>query len=406
MSFRSEMEREKIYEEMEHSSGNANKGGIFSKLLSIALLVSIGFASGSIYQTFQNASSKNEVASQKYISNNTLLASNSSNTQSQIASYAPNSIANIVAATADSVVEITQYTTTTLYQTYNYTQKGNGSGVIISNDGYILTNNHVISGAEKITVRLRNGEEYEAKLIGKDSKTDTAIIKIDAKDLKAAVIGDSSKTLVGDFVLAIGNPLGQLGGTVTYGYVSALEREITIDGTTRNLMQVDAAVNPGNSGGGLFNCNGELIGIVSAKSTGYDVEGIGFAIPVNDISTVIDDLLTHGYATNRPFLGVSMENSSYSSNNNPYGGLFGSFLFQQVQYGAKVASVVKDSPAEKADIKVGDIIISIAGKVVSSASEVTAEIGNFNVGDEVEIGLIRDGRTLTVKATLTEYKGE
>jgi serine protease Do len=399
MSFKSDFERERIYEEMEgkHSS----KFGWCGKLLSIALLLSIGFASGSIYSTFTNkGESQNTQLNQSSLN----LSQVSSTSASNLATT-PTSVSDVVAMTADSVVEITQYSTSTTIFSQSYTSKGNGSGVIISSDGYILTNNHVISGAEKITVRLRSGEEYEATVVGKDSKTDVAIIKIDAKNLKAATVGGSTQTKVGDFVLAIGNPLGELGGTVTYGYISALEREIKIDNSTMNLMQFDAAVNPGNSGGGLFNMRGELIGIVSAKSTGYDVEGIGFAIPINDINKVMSDILDLGYATNRAFLGVKLENSSYSYNNNQYGGLFGMF-YQQVQYGANVTEVVKDSPAEKAGIKEKDIIVSINGKVISTASEATSEISALGVGDEVEIGIIRDGRTQTVKATLEEYKGQ
>ncbi len=399
MSLKNDFERERIYEEMEGKS--TSKFGWCGKLLSIALLLSIGFASGSIYSTFTN---KGLIQSTTPNNQNALNLNQVSTTNTSSLVTTPTSISDVVSMTADSVVEITQYSTATSFFSQNYTSKGNGSGVIISNDGYILTNNHVISGAEKITVRLKNNEEYEATVVGKDSKTDVAIIKIDANDLKAATIGDSSKTKVGDFVLAIGNPLGELGGTVTYGYISALEREIKIDNSTMNLMQFDAAVNPGNSGGGLFNIRGELIGIVSAKSTGYDVEGLGFAIPINDISKVMSDILDLGYATNRAFLGVKLEDSAYSSNNQ-YGGLWGMF-YQQIQYGANVAEVVKDSPAEKAGIKEKDIIVSINGKVISTASEATAEVSSLSVGDEVEIGIIRDGRTKTVKATLEEYKGQ
>ncbi len=397
MSFFSEMEREKIYEEMEGRQSR-NGGGFFSKLLGIVLFLSIGFASGSIYSTFSNNSNNNVITA---TSTNTVTPSLQ---EQNIALFTPTSLSSVVDKTADSVVEITQYTTATSYFSSTYTAEGNGSGVIISEDGYILTNNHVISGAESISVRLRNGEEYDATLVGTDARTDIAIIKIDAKNLKTAKIGNSSLTKVGDFVLAIGNPLGKLGGTVTYGYVSALEREITIDGVSMNLMQFDAAVNPGNSGGALFNINGDLIGIVSAKSTGYDVEGLGFAIPVNDVQQVINDILTHGYATNRPFLGVKLDNAAYSSNNS-YGGMFG-MLFQQIQYGAKIVEIVDDSPASKADIKVGDIIVSIGGKVIASATEATSEIGNYKVGDEVEIGMIRDGRTKNVTVKLDEYKGQ
>ena len=230
MSLKNDFERERIYEEMEGKS--TSKFGWCGKLLSIALLLSIGFASGSIYSTFTN---KGLIQSPSQNNQNALNLNQVSTTNTSSLVTTPTSISDVVSMTADSVVEITQYSTATSFFSQNYTSKGNGSGVIISNDGYILTNNHVISGAEKITVRLKNNEEYEATVVGKDSKTDVAIIKIDANDLKAATIGDSSKTKVGDFVLAIGNPLGELGGTVTYGYISALEREIKIDNSTMNL---------------------------------------------------------------------------------------------------------------------------------------------------------------------------
>ncbi|MBQ8299695.1 MAG: trypsin-like peptidase domain-containing protein [Clostridia bacterium] len=406
MSFISDMERDRIYEEIEGKSFSKSRGGFFSKLLSIALLLSVGFASGSIYSTFTQVkvaegSNSLEVNSSNVV-DNTL--SNSANDKNSL--YSQTSLANVVDKTATSVVEITQYTTTQTYFNSSYTSEGNGSGVIISEDGYILTNNHVISGAEKISVRLRNGEEYEATLVGKDSKTDIAIIKIEATDLTPATMADSSNTLVGDFVLAIGNPLGRLGGTVTYGFVSALEREINLDSSTKNLMQFDAAVNPGNSGGGLFNVYGELIGVVSAKSTGYDVEGLGFAIPINDVKQVINDILERGYATNRPYLGVSLDNSSYSTGSPFGGGSIFDLFYSQVQYGARVSSVEKDSPADEAGIEVNDIIVSIGGAVVSSASDATSEIQNYNVGDEVEIGIIRNNRTYTKKAILAEYTGQ
>lgn len=399
MSFMDDMERRRIYDEMDGKSHNSLS--IVSKTLGIVLFLSIGFAGGSIYSNFKNDDTTTISASQ-----NLLMATATNNNSASSSSYIPSSLADVVSQTADSVVEITQYqTNTSIYSNYNYTSEGTGSGVIISSDGYILTNNHVIDGATKISVRLRNGDEYEASLVGKDSKTDIAIIKIEAEDLTVAKIGNSANALVGDFVLAIGNPLGKLGGTVTYGYISALEREISVEGSVMNLMQFDAAVNPGNSGGGLFNTNGELIGIVSAKSTGYDVEGLGFAIPINDVSQVINDILTHGYATNRPFLGVSLKDSTYSTNNGYYSGLFG-MMGGQIQYGATVVSIVEDSAAEKAGIEVGDIIVSIDGNVVSTASEAVSEIANYNVDDKIEIGLIRNNRTKTVTVTLEEYKGQ
>lgn len=414
MSFISEMERDRIYEEIEGKSFSKSRGGFFSKLLSIALLLSIGFASGSIYSTFTQVKIANNNSIPTNSSTTLTSISNSQNnnsnniTSNNNALYSQTSLAAVVEKTANSVVEITQYATTQSFysNSSSLTPQGNGSGVIISKDGYILTNNHVINGAEKITIRLRNGEEYEAKLVGKDAKTDIAVIKVEADNLSPANIADSSKTLVGDFVMAIGNPLGKLGGTVTYGFVSALEREINLDSSTKNLMQFDAAVNPGNSGGGLFNVYGELIGVVSAKSTGYDVEGLGFAIPINDVKQVIDDILEHGYATNRPYLGVALDNSAYTTGGNPFGGSIFDLFYTQVQYGAKVSSVEEGSPADKGGIEANDIIVSIGGKVITSASDATSEIQNYNVGDEVEIGIIRDNRTYTKKVTLAEYKGQ
>lgn len=392
--------RDEIYDEMDGSSHITNKtGGIISKTLSIALLLSLGFASGSLYSTYQSAHAINNVENGGSKNPVITTASNKTGTAYTISHT---DISGVVEKCADSVVEITIQTQSTIYG-YSYSAEGNGSGVIISSDGYILTNNHVISGANKIEVTLRDGTKYEATLIGKDSKTDVAIIKIDAKDLTAATLGDSDNLVVGELAIAIGNPLGQLGGTVTDGIISALEREIQLDGSTMNLIQTNAAINPGNSGGGLFNANGELVGIVVAKSSGVDVEGLGFAIPVNDVVTVINDLLEHGYATNRAFLGVSLRDISYSTNNSFS---WYSMLMPQINYGAAVDSVLQGSPAEAAGIKQNDIIVSINNDVVSSASDVTSKIANLNVGDKINVGLIRDNKIINLEVTLAEYKGE
>ena len=411
MSFFNKYDGDTVYEEMEGKTNNSNAAGnVVAKITASVLLLSLGFASGSIYSAFnqKNDSIAESVASStSSTSNNSSILTTSAQTSNNIiSSITSNSISGVVKSCADSVVEITIETTSSYYS-YQYTSEGNGSGVIISEDGYILTNNHVIDGANKILVRLRDGTEYEATLIGKDAKTDTAVIKIEETGLKYAILGDSSNLEVGDLAVVIGNPLGELGGTVTSGIISALEREIEIDGKTMNLIQTDAGVNPGNSGGGLFNANGELVGIVTAKSSGIDVENLGFAIPVNDIKSVVDDLVEHGYATNRAFLGVSMKDTAYSTNSpyGNYGGLF-SMFYGQMQYGAYVDSVLEDSPAEKGGIKAGDIIVSVDGNVVSTASEVTSAITNCSVGDEIEIGIIRENKTKTVKVTLAEYKGE
>lgn len=403
MSFMNKYNRDLIYAEMEGKTSNSGSS-IASKITASVLLIAVGFASGSIYSAFNGAKTLNDT--QPTSTNNSSILTTATQKSDVINNIVTNSVSGIVKACADSVVEITIETTSS-YMSYEYTAEGNGSGVIISKDGYILTNNHVIDGANKIKVTLRNGEEHEAKLIGKDSKTDTAVIKIEATNLTYAILGDTSKLEVGDLAVVIGNPLGELGGSVTSGIISALEREITIDGKKMNLIQTDAAVNQGNSGGGLFNANGELVGIVTAKSSGIGIENLGFAIPINDIQAVVDDLLEHGYATNRAFLGVSMKDTSYSTNTNPYdpfGGLFS--MFTQMQYGAYVDSVIEGSPAEKGGIKKGDIIVSVDGNVVSTSAEVTSAVTNCEVGDEIEIGIIRENKTKTIKVTLTEYKGE
>lgn len=398
MSVFNDYNREQIYEEMEGSTYKANKvGSAVSKVLSIALLLSLGFASGSLYSA---GKASNENNSNK---NTPVITTASTNNTGTPYTISHTDISSVVTKCADSVVEITIETQSTLYGHYTYTQEGNGSGVIISSDGYILTNNHVISGANKISVALRDGTTYEATLIGTDSKTDVAIIKIDASNLTTAVLGDSDALVVGELAIAIGNPLGQLGGTVTDGIISALEREIKLDNSTMNLIQTNAAINPGNSGGGLFNANGELIGVVVAKSSGVDVEGLGFAIPINDVKDVINDLLEHGYATNRAFLGVQLTDTSYN-NSNSFS--FYSMFFNQMNYGALVTDVVTDSPAEKAGIQKNDIIVSVNNEVVSQASDVTSKISDFEVGDKITIGLIRDNKTLNVDVTLAEYKGE
>lgn len=402
MSVFNNYDREQIYEEMDGPSkdGSSKVFNIVSKGLSVALLLSLGFASGSLY------SSKNDKAVIiNEASNKAPVISTISNDTENKTNYAfsHSDISSIVEKCANSVVEITIEVEGKAYGYYTYTSEGNGSGVIISSDGYILTNNHVINGANKIKVTLRDGTQYDAELIGKDSKTDIAIIKINAKDLTPAVIGNSDSLVVGEVAIAIGNPLGQLGGTVTDGIISALEREIKLDNSTMNLIQTNAAINPGNSGGGLFNSNGELIGIVVAKSSGFDVEGLGFAIPVNDVKTVISDLLENGYASNRAFLGVSLKDASYV-NNNSYS--FFSMFIQNINYGALVDSVVAGSPAEKSGIQKDDIIVSINNEIVSSASDVTSKISTFNVGDKVTIGIVRENKTMNIDVTLAEYKGQ
>lgn len=222
--------------------------------------------------------------------------------------------ASVAAAASDSVVEITTESVQTGSYFNQYVATGAGSGVIISADGYIVTNDHVISGANSIAVRLHDGTTLDAALVATDAKTDLAVIRVQAQGLIPATLGTSADLVVGQPVVAIGNPLGRLGGTVTDGIISAKDRVISIDGEHMTLLQTNAAVNPGNSGGGLFDAQARLVGVVNSKSSGSDVEGLGFAIPIDTARPVIEQLITQGYVSGRPSLGMELvELTSYRS---------------------------------------------------------------------------------------------
>ena len=325
-------------------------------------------------------------------------SSNASAMASSNSSSGALTVEEIADKVCDSVVEIT--TEVTQYDSYmrQYVSEGAGSGVIISADGYIITNNHVIEDASSITVTLRDGTSYPATLVGTDAETDIAIIKIEATGLKAATIGNSSELEVGDIVVAIGNPLGQLGGTVTDGIVSALDRTITTsDGETRNLMQTNAAVNPGNSGGGLFNDRGELIGIVNAKTSETGVEGLGFAIPIDDVKDIINDLMENGYVTGRPFMGATLVTI-----NSPQ-----TMMQAGVdRTGVYIYSLVENGASEQAGLQVGDYVLMVDGTVVSTSDEVKNIIRDHEVGDTVTFTILRGNETLEIPVTLAEQPAE
>lgn len=303
------------------------------------------------------------------------------------------SVADVAALTADSVVEITTESVTTGKFMQQYVSEGAGSGVTITSDGYIATNNHVIDGASKITVRLKDESVYEATLVGKDAKTDIAVLKINAKDLTAAVYGDSSKLVVGETAIAIGNPLGELGGTVTSGIISALDRSITIDGETMTLLQTNAAINPGNSGGGLFNQYGELIGIVNAKSSGSDIEGLGFAIPMNTAKTVIEEIIENGYVRGRISLGLAIVDISDTET---------AMAYRVSKTGVYVTQISSTST----QFQVGDRIVSFNGESIDSAEALTSAINKCKVGDTVEVVVERRSQKYTFSLTLQEEKPE
>lgn len=306
------------------------------------------------------------------------------------------SISEVAAQTVDSVVEITTEQLTTGNTMKQYVSTGAGSGVIISNDGYIVTNNHVIDGASKITVTLRNSTQYPATLVGTDSKTDIAVIKIDTEGLTPATFGDSSELTVGEDAIVIGNPLGQLGGTVTSGIISALDREITIDGEVMNLLQTNAAVNPGNSGGALFNNKAELVGIINAKSSGSDVEGLGFAIPSNVAKPVIEDLINYGYVNGRVELGVTF--LDIDSN-------LTAMMYRVDTLGVYVYSVKDDTNAKKAGLSSGDRVISVGEEKVNTTTDITSALNHYKAGDSVTFVVSRNGKEVSVTFVLEQqYK--
>lgn len=304
---------------------------------------------------------------------------------------------DVIAMTENSVVEIATETVVNGSIMRQFISEGAGSGVIIREDGYIITAYHVIEDATKIKVTLKNGETYDAELIGSDSDNDTAIIKIEKTGLTAAIMGDSDNLNVGQTAIAIGNPLGQLGGTVTTGIISALDREIDLGDTIMNLLQTNAAINPGNSGGALFNSRGELIGITIAKSSGSDVEGLGFAIPINDVKDIVTDILTYGYVKGKIQIGVNLLDVS---------NVYTAMMYGLNSTGVYVQSVVEDSSAEKAGLKAGDRIVEFGGKNIMSFSEFKKEINKHEVGETIEIVVVRDGREKKLQVYLSEYKGE
>ena len=305
-------------------------------------------------------------------------------------------VASVAALVSDSVVEITTERVTTSYYYGQYITKGAGSGVIISDNGYIITNQHVVADdndniADKIVVRLHSGEEYDAKVVGRDEDADIAVIKIEATGLTAAVWGSSDELVAGEQIVVVGNPLGKLGGSIATGIVGALSREITIDGNKMNLVQLDAHINPGNSGGGVFNLKGELVGIVHAKSAGEMVEGLGFAIPEKDALSAAEQLIQYGYIKGKPYLGVTFYEANSSS--------WFSTTTSTILYVYSCDEGLNDDV-----LKYGDQIETVNGQKVTTVSEVKAAISGCAVGDKVSCTLVRNGKTMEVELEIFEYK--
>ena len=366
-------------------------GRIVRSAVALVLAAAMGFAGGFVGARVGNAG--NKVVIQQVERTDSSAASGTAvssggMTTSQVSEMVSPSV---VVITTEQVV----YSQWSWYG-QNQVESGAGSGVIISSDGYILTCAHVVSGASQITVTIGD-TDYTATVVGEDDTSDVAVLKIDATGLTPATVGDSDSLSVGDSVLAVGNPLGELGGTVTSGIVSALNRSVTIQGTsstnTMSLIQMDASVSPGNSGGGLFNMNGELIGLVNAKSSSSDAEGLGFAIPINDAIQVAQDLLENGYVSGRPYMGIT------------YIAVTDAQTAAQLNvnaYGVYVVDVVQGGPADKAGLKAGDRIVSIDGTEIAQKDDLGTLMQQHTAGDTLSITVARDGQMQTVSLTLGE----
>ncbi len=363
-----------------------NSTGKFLKSLAVfalfvAFTVTVSFGSVYIYtEHFAPASQSNNSTTQ--------------NTSQNTVTYLPTSTSDslttpqIYEKTINSVVAISTYLNQGGYQQ----AIGTGTGIIMSEDGYIITNAHVIEDGNQITVTLNDGTEYQAQVVGSDSKVDIAVIKVEATGLTAGNFGDSDSLVHGEPAIVIGNPLGMdFAGTITDGIISSTSREVKIDNYIMNLLQTNAAVNPGNSGGPLINCRGEIVGVVSAKISVDDVEGIGFAIPINTALNVANDFIEYGYVKNRPMLGISVEVVPEL-----YAQFYGS------QPGLKVVSVQDGSAADLAGIMPGDRIISFNGTEISTSAELDYEKDKYNIGDTVKITVLRENQEITLDLTLME----
>ena len=305
--------------------------------------------------------------------------------------------AEVYASTVNSVVSINTTSTsgTNIFGQAVETASA-GSGFIISQDGYIVTNYHVVKGATSVKVTLYNGDTYDATVIGGDSDYDVAVLKINAAGLTPVTLGNSADVNVGDSVLAIGNPLGELTFSMSGGYVSSCNRAINVDGTPFNMIQVDASINPGNSGGPLMNLYGEVVGIVSAKYSTYSsttVEGLGFAIPIDDVKSIITDIMENGAVTGKAYMAVTV-------------GTMNSQMAAQysidIDQGVFVYSVVKGGAGDKAGLRLGDVITKMGDTTLTSRQDLSAALKSYRAGDTATLTVFRDGSYITTDITFDQ----
>lgn len=303
--------------------------------------------------------------------------------------------AQLYQSNVDSVVAISCTMQTTAYG-QSVEGMSSGSGFILTEDGYVVTNYHVVQNASNITVTTHTGDEYDATVKGYDATNDVAVLKVEAEGLSAATIGSSGNLSIGDMVVAIGNPLGRLAATETVGYVSGINREVTTDNTVISMLQTDAAINPGNSGGPLFNMYGEVIGITTAKysgttNSGASIEGIGFAIPIDDVMGIISDLIDYGYVTGA-YMGITVKDNDKEA----------AAQFGLPTDGAYVVDVTPGSSADKAGIQSKDLITAVDDHKITTRTDLTRTLRNYKAGDTAEITVVRSGRELTLTITFDE----
>lgn len=301
--------------------------------------------------------------------------------------------AEVYASTVNSVVSINCSAVSTNIFGQQTESASSGSGFIYTADGYIVTNQHVVANASSINVTLYNGDTYPATLVGSDSDYDVAVLKIDAKDLPAVTLGNSTDVNVGDNVMAIGNPLGELTFSMSSGIVSCVNRAINVEGTPFNMIQVDASINPGNSGGPLMNLYGEVVGIVSAKYSSYadtTVEGLGFAIPINDVQSIISDIMENGSVTDKAYMAITAGTMTQQ--------MAAQYKINATE-GVFVYSVEDGGAGDKAGLKLGDVITKLNDTQITSMEDLSAAKKGFKAGDTVTLTVLRDGQEITTQLT-------
>ena len=379
------------------------KGGKAGKIVALLLACALvgggsGFGAAALMQ--KNASAQPQSTTQASSDASVMLEGKRQTAALQVASIDTGTVltpSEVYAQNVNSTVGITTSITTN-YFGYQTTAAAAGSGFILTQDGYILTNYHVVENSNSITVTTYDGTAYDAQLIGYDESNDIAVLKVDATDLTPVVLGDSDTLNVGDTVVAIGNPLGELTFSLTTGAVSALNRPVTFStGTTMNLIQTDCAINSGNSGGALFNLYGEVIGITNAKysssgsSSEASIDNIGFAIPIDQVRSIFESIITNGYIV-KPYIGVTV--SDVSSESQSYG----------LPQGAAVRSVTENGPAAEAGLQENDIITTVNGETITGSNDLVKLVTSSSAGDTLELTVYRQGQTLTLTLTVGEQK--